>query len=388
MPKLPGLIDPGPHNPLLLELFISLLKTDSRTVVPDNKILNILASFFSGLGIDHYITGPPVGRKSVVAFIKGESPGNDGLILFSHADTHGWDESKWTQPPLSGNIIEKKIYGRGALDCKSLVAVEALIFALIAKSGIKPKKDICLIVTTDEEKPAHNGAWWALNNNLEMKDFSFALGEGGGYHLESTKGPVITCQVGEKGLYISNFPPNEKNEGVVRETGIKGWSRFHLQKMRHLRSERAFKNMPSRPDYINSLFSTFREVKGKCHIHYKYKHDPLKLIKMLTKNEILPENSVGDIIIKPSFSSTKSTLYQIIKSAAAKHGWTDILPVVTRGYSDARHFRHAGINTYGFFPIGKREKITLIHGPDEYIHIDTLHEAFNILNKITREYIF
>jgi len=42
--------------------------------------------------------------------------------------------------------------GRGALDCKDLVAIEAVVMKLLVRNGVKPKGDIIFAATSDEER--------------------------------------------------------------------------------------------------------------------------------------------------------------------------------------------------------------------------------------------
>jgi acetylornithine deacetylase/succinyl-diaminopimelate desuccinylase-like protein len=60
---------------------------------------------------------------------------------------------------------------------------------------------------------------------------------------------------------------------------------------------------------------------------------------------------------------------------------------VSPGFSDARYLREAGLDVYGFFPAGRREKISSMHAPDEHIHEQTLNDAYDMLYSIIAEVI-
>jgi putative selenium metabolism hydrolase len=67
------------------------------------------------------------GYGSILGRIKGNRPGK-ALLLDGHIDIVPVpDESKWTHKPFSGEVVDGKIYGRGASDMKG--AVSAMIAA-------------------------------------------------------------------------------------------------------------------------------------------------------------------------------------------------------------------------------------------------------------------
>ena len=79
------------------------------------------------------------------------------------------DESAWTQDPFGANIVDGKIYGRGACDMKSGVA--AFVCAAIAFTRKSFVGSIVLLITGDEE-----GA--GVDGTLALLDDLKARGEG------------------------------------------------------------------------------------------------------------------------------------------------------------------------------------------------------------------
>ena len=86
-------------------------------------------------------------------------PGGDGprLVVLGHLDTvpigHGW-----TLDPLGGEIIDGKIFGRGACDMKGGVAVGLGLIEALVTTGITPPGDVVFVATVDEEAPDMAGA--------------------------------------------------------------------------------------------------------------------------------------------------------------------------------------------------------------------------------------
>ena len=75
---------------------------------------------------------PEPGIVSLLARLRGRSPGRR-LIFNGHLDTFPiGDEAGWTDPPLSGAVRDGRIYGRGVCDMKrglagSILALRCLL---------------------------------------------------------------------------------------------------------------------------------------------------------------------------------------------------------------------------------------------------------------------
>ncbi|HUC94385.1 MAG TPA: M20 family metallopeptidase [Candidatus Saccharimonadales bacterium] len=107
-------------------------------------ILNLLASY--GLK-------PIPVKGNVVVLIKGVD-GNKCLVFNSHVDTVSTGDIKlWHEDPFSGKNQNGKIYGLGASDNKSSVAV--LLQLARELSVQKPECDIILTFTVGEEVDGH-----------------------------------------------------------------------------------------------------------------------------------------------------------------------------------------------------------------------------------------
>jgi hypothetical protein len=65
-----------------------------------------------------------------------------------------------------------------------------------------------------------------------------------------------------------------------------------------------------------------------------------------------------------------------------------ILPLVTPGFSDNRYFRLKGIDTIGFFPLDVNNRISGIHGINEYITKESIELTFEILYHLVKNIAF
>jgi acetylornithine deacetylase/succinyl-diaminopimelate desuccinylase-like protein len=90
-------------------------------------------------------------RANLVARIPGSGEG-PSLTLLGHTDVVPVDRDEWSVDPFEGVIRDGHVWGRGALDMKCQTVCNALAFALIARSGIRPRGDLVLIAEADEEE--------------------------------------------------------------------------------------------------------------------------------------------------------------------------------------------------------------------------------------------
>lgn len=90
----------------------------------ENGVVERMKQAFEALTFDEVFVD---GYGSILGRIKGNRPGK-ALLLDGHIDIVPVpDESKWTHKPFSGEVVDGKIYGRGASDMKG--AVSAMIAA-------------------------------------------------------------------------------------------------------------------------------------------------------------------------------------------------------------------------------------------------------------------
>ncbi|EIJ70471.1 succinyl-diaminopimelate desuccinylase [Pasteurella bettyae] len=81
------------------------------------------------------------------------------LIAFAgHTDVvPTGDESQWTYPPFSAEIVEDMLYGRGAADMKGSLAAMIVTAEEYVKAHPNHQGTIALLITSDEEAAAKDG---------------------------------------------------------------------------------------------------------------------------------------------------------------------------------------------------------------------------------------
>ena len=113
----------------------------------ETEVAIYLKGLFDNAGIHNEIIESAPGRGSFIAYL-GE--GSRRLLFLSHTDvvpvTPNWDVD-----PFSGAIKDGQIWGRGALDCKGLVAAEAYAMLQLAQNRSRLNGQLVFAATADEE---------------------------------------------------------------------------------------------------------------------------------------------------------------------------------------------------------------------------------------------
>jgi len=92
------------------------------------------------------------GRPNVIGWIGEKTPGRHSLLLEGHTDvvTEG-DPADWTWPPFGAEMVDGRIYGRGAADMKSGLAAAMVAAAAFIRAGITPRGKLVVGALVDEE---------------------------------------------------------------------------------------------------------------------------------------------------------------------------------------------------------------------------------------------
>jgi len=191
-----------------LELFIQYLKIDT-TNPPGNEIR--AARFFADIckreGIEHQVFEPLPGRGTIWARLRGDGSKRP-IILLNHTDVVPHSREFWSVEAFSGVIKDAFIYGRGAMDMKSLGMAQFVAMLTLKRAKVPLKRDVIFLATADEEAGGLQGAGWFAKNHPELiKDAEFLFNEGGN-NIVDPSGRVQAIGVG----------PSEKTPAWLRFT--------------------------------------------------------------------------------------------------------------------------------------------------------------------------
>jgi len=182
------------------ELLSELIKIDT-TNPPGNETAaaKFLAEYLEKEDLKCEVMESAPRRGNLITRIKGEGKGSS-LLLLSHLDVVPALAKEWSVPPFSGIVKDNFVWGRGSLDCKSLVAIEVTVMKLLKREKIKPRGDIIFAATADEEKGGNCGVGWLVKNYPEKVKADFVINEGGGFSIPIDGKHVFTVQTAEKGV--------------------------------------------------------------------------------------------------------------------------------------------------------------------------------------------
>ncbi len=91
------------------------------------------------------------GRTTLVSRLPGRDESLLPLAMTGHLDTVPFGHQPWTRAPLAGEIADGKLYGRGASDMKSGVAVAVASALAAAQQPESLRRGLMLILTAGEE---------------------------------------------------------------------------------------------------------------------------------------------------------------------------------------------------------------------------------------------
>lgn len=139
------------------------------------------------------------GRGSIITRLKGtgEKP---SLLLLSHLDVVAANPKEWCVDPFEGVVKNGFVWGRGALDMKSMTAMEVMVMKLLKRNNVKLEGDVILAATADEEKGGEAGAGWLVRNHPEKIRADYVINEGGGLAIPIEGKNIYTIQTAEKGI--------------------------------------------------------------------------------------------------------------------------------------------------------------------------------------------
>jgi acetylornithine deacetylase/succinyl-diaminopimelate desuccinylase-like protein len=160
---------------------------------------------------DVVVMGPNSRKGNMVARLKGTAKGKPILII-AHLDVVEAKRSDWTTDPFQ--FIEKDgyFYGRGTQDMKDSDAIAVITLIRFLKEGYKPKRDIILALTADEEGGTFNGVDWLLKHHRDLIDADYVLNPDAG-GVTTDKGKAIDVEVEATEKLYADFQLTATNPG-------------------------------------------------------------------------------------------------------------------------------------------------------------------------------
>jgi acetylornithine deacetylase/succinyl-diaminopimelate desuccinylase-like protein len=160
---------------------------------------------------DVQLLGPDPRKQNLVVRMHGTSSAKPVLFL-CHIDVVQALPKDWHTDPFKFTEQEGYYYGRGTQDMKDSDAALVATFLWLHREGYKPKRDLILALTADEEGGSYNGAHWLVENHRDLVDAAFVINpDAGGIDLEHGKPIEADVEASEK-IY-SDFHVTAVNRG-------------------------------------------------------------------------------------------------------------------------------------------------------------------------------
>ncbi|MFH8773775.1 M20/M25/M40 family metallo-hydrolase [Streptomyces sp. NPDC085866] len=159
------------------------------------------AERLAGAGLEPLLLERTPGRTNVVARIAGTDPSAHALLVHGHLDVVPAEAADWSVHPFSGEIRDGVVWGRGAVDMKNMDAMILAVVRSWARQGIRPRRDIVIAFTADEEDSAEDGSGFLADRHPELfAGCTEAIGESGAFTFHDGAGrEIYPIAAGERG---------------------------------------------------------------------------------------------------------------------------------------------------------------------------------------------
>ena len=401
-----------------------------------------LSDILSASGVSYETAESAPGRGNLWAKLEGGN--KPALVLLHHIDVVPADPSYWSVDPYAGLVKEGYLYGRGALDMKSLGIVQLQAFLALHETGMRLNRDVIYVATADEEAGGYAGVGWLIKNRPDLFDsVGFVLNEGGGGRFMGDDDVVFTVEVTQKiPVWLRLVARGNPGHGSVPqvETAVSRLiraayrlldTRFKAevvepvrdmfrglapyQDARYVESFHNIEEFVGDPDFMQSLQlvnpGLHALLRNTCSITVLQGSSKINVVPPEAVLEldcrVLPTQDVDEFIdqiqtlindpnieierimsFTPAVSSASTSLFEAIRrTAIKKYPEAKIIPGVTTGFTDSHFFRDIGINSYGYAPFVLRPgEGSGVHGNDERIGIETLKEGTRLMIDLLQDF--
>jgi acetylornithine deacetylase/succinyl-diaminopimelate desuccinylase-like protein len=396
-----------------------------------------VAARLAEAGVEPVLLESAPGRANVVARVAGREPGAPALLAHGHLDVVPADPASWTVPPFSGEIRDGVLWGRGAVDMKNADAVLLAVVSQWAREGVRPRRDVVLAFTADEEDTAEFGAQWLVERHPELfEGCTEAVGESGAFTFHAGPGqrlyPVASAERGTAWLRLTargraghGAKPNPENAvtrlcAAMTRIGTYRWPvRLIPAVQAAAEAIAAAAGRPVPPEGFGAmaaedLLAYLGPAAALVAGTIRNSANPT-MLQAGYKINVIPDEAVGyvDGRVLPGFEQefravldeltgpdvswayahqeipleaplSAPLLTSMTEALLAEDPGGTIVPYCMSGGTDAKHFARLGMTCYGFTPLVLPEGYdyyAMFHGTDERIPLSALEAAVRIMDR-------
>jgi acetylornithine deacetylase/succinyl-diaminopimelate desuccinylase-like protein len=185
--------------PSPVELLQRLIQFDT-TNPPGNEseCIAYIDTLLNKIGLETTRLAKDPNRPNLISRLKGIGSAPP-LLLYGHVDVVTTANQQWTRPPFEGKLVDGYIWGRGALDMKSGIAMMLSAVTRAKTENLIPAGDIVLAILCDEEAGGDYGAKYLVENHSDQfSGIQYALGEFGSFTNHIGPKRFYPIQIAEK----------------------------------------------------------------------------------------------------------------------------------------------------------------------------------------------
>jgi acetylornithine deacetylase/succinyl-diaminopimelate desuccinylase-like protein len=391
-------------------------------------------------GIEARLLGPMPRRQSLYARLASGSD-RPALLLMHHIDVVAARAAEWQVPPFSGELRGGYIWGRGALDAKSLGIAHLSAMVELKRRGTPLSRDIIFLAAADEERGGIHGVAALLDQYpVLFSNVGTVLNEGGGNRTVVDRIAVWGVEVDQKlPLWIrlsttgsgghGSTPPVEGGAAdrlvaVIADLGrieteyrlLPNVARdFRLSALSRPPEARGFLNDPEPHFGTTELAANIGEARlallrdtrsigrldagtnvnsipshAVAEIDYRLLPDrePRELLQRIT--DIVGDRARVEVLLiseRADASPIDTRVYRYFESKLPRvEPGSFVVPMVSPGTTDSRYFRLRGIPSYGFTPfkVNYYDAAT-IHAANEKIRARFFAEGVRLMREIVHD---
>ena len=412
---------------------IESVNTGAMPTGNETEVCDFIGEWLAEDGIESETLARDPARGNLIARLDGRT-GRAGLMFMSHTDVVPVeDEAKWSFPPFGATVADGRVYGRGASDCKGLLAAQMMAMRLLKRNGVRLEDGLILASGADEEHGGRYGFGWLAENHPEKLNAPFAVNEGGGepvaagsltYVLGTGEKGRLQAEITVKGTSAHASVPWQGTNAMYRlarvlqrieayepelDTSTSLFGHLSTFAIEHKASPenieeiiaeteetdprlasvlRALSRMTVTPTMVAGGIksnSVPESISVTCDIRTLPHQDDAYVRQELTEALAgIPGVDLEiDYMAVPNASPFETDFAQRIRSATALVLGRDIewVPGISTGFTDSRFTRSLGTLTYGFSGSHPDDDPMLsnVHGTDESVGINSLVSGTKIM---------
>ncbi len=395
----------------------------------ERKAAEHVAALLDEVGIEVEVHESEPGRTSLLARWGGSE--GEPLLLHGHLDVVPSNPEDWAVHPLSGEVRDGYVWGRGAVDMKDFDAVLLSVVRARARAGVVPSRPLVLAFTADEEAGGALGAEFLVRDHPDLlAGCTSAVGEVGGFSATVRGKRLYLVQAAEKGMAWMRLTahgtaghgsmrnpdnPVTRLAAAVARIGAHTWPVRLTPAMEVLLAAVAdLAGTEATPENAESLVEEFGGAARMLGAVLRNTTNPTVLDAGYKVN-VVPGHAtaqvdgrflpgyedeffatlaelVGDGIDVSylSHQAAVTTPFEgdvvtaINRSLLAEDPDALVLPYLMSGGTDGKHWAKLGIDCYGFAPLrlpADLDFTALFHGVDERVPTDALEFGARVFDR-------